>query len=290
MPVKIGTLLLNLVKKAGYDSTLLAIPSEQFEIPDDCAAALENKLFTEDAAKNNQAIKAYFFKQALDGVDNGIVRLMDEYQLDDALRTEITGIKSTYDRFPTLVKKIEELQAAKAGASKGDKAILQDQINKLNQEKATLIAEKEKEIDAIRRESDDSITSFMVESSIKNAKLVTDQYDIKVMTKLANDFINTELKEQGAKVVKRDGALKLVKASDEALDFYADNKAVSFDEFRDSTLAKYKLIAVNAKPPVPQPGLPPTPPPGTPPAKPANTSYAAMLAQSQADLAKSIPA
>jgi hypothetical protein len=287
---KIGTLLNNLAKKAGYDTSLPAfteVLSANLEIPDDLAATLESKLFNEDAAKNNPALKSYFFKQALDGVDKGTVRLMDEFQFDEEIRKEISGITNTYERIPALVKKIQELESKKIDASKGDKALLQDQINKLNQEKAGLIAEKEREIAKIKSDSQNEVVNFMKQIGIQSANLVTDQYDKEVMVAMANQFIDKELTTQGAKVVNKDGALKLVQASDEALDFYLDNKAVTWEEFRDSVLSKYKLIAVN-KPPATPPGPNTPPPPAQPGQRPANSSFLSKIEQAKADLATQV--
>lgn len=285
MPVKIGTLLLNLAKKAGYDTTLLTFPAEQFEVPDEYVTALDGKLFTEDAAKNNPALKNYFFKQALDGVDNGVVRLMEEFELDETLRSELNGIKSTYDRVPALVKKIRDLEASKSGASKGDKAVLQDQINKLNEEKAKLVKEKESEINEIKLKYEADFTNNLVKNKIASANLVTEQFGKEVMEEFAYKFLTQELAAQDAKAVQKNGMLKLVKASDEALDFYADNKPVIFSEFLDSVLAKHKLIAVT-KPPVTPPG-PTHTPQFSQQQRPANSSFASLIEQSKADLAAS---
>lgn len=285
MPVKIGTLILSLAKKAGYDTNLLALPVDQFEIPDELVTALDGKLFTEDAAKNNPVLKSYFFKQALDGVDNGMARLMDEFQLDEPLRNELNGIKSTYDRVPALVKKIQELESSKSGASKGDKAALQEQINKLNEEKANLVKDKESEIKKMKDQFEADFTNNLVKNKIASANLVTEQFGKEVMEEFAYKFLNQELAASDAKAVQRNGMLKLVKASDEALDFYADNKPVNFIEFLESVLAKHKLIAVT-KPPVTPTGPTPTPQfPQQP--RPANSSFASLIAQSQADLAAS---
>jgi hypothetical protein len=285
MPVKIGTLLLNLAKKAGYDTTLLSFPAEQFEVPDEYVTALDGKLFTEDAAKNNPALKNYFFKQALDGVDNGVVRLMEEFEFDETLKGEMNGIKSTYERVPALVKKIRDLEASKSGASKGDKAVLQDQINKLNEEKAKLVKEKESEIKEIKQQYEKDFTNNLVKNKIASANLVTEQFGKEVMEEFAYKFLIQELAAQDAKAVQKNGMLQLVRASDEAIDFYADNKPVVFSEFLDSVLAKHKLIAVT-KPPVT-----PTGPTHTPPfsqqQRPANSSFAQLIEQSKADLAAS---
>jgi uncharacterized UPF0160 family protein len=287
MPIKVGTLLNNLAKKVGYNTDTPAFAellSANLELPDDLVSSLESRLFTEDAAKNNGALKAYFFKQALDGVDNNVTRLIDEFQLDDERKNEILGIKSTYDRVPALVKTIQSLEAAKAGASKGDKAALQDQINKLNEEKATLVKDRDAEIKKMKAQYEQDFTDNLIKTRIASANLVVEQFDKPVMEEFAYKFFNQELAAVDAKVVQRNGVLKLVKASDEALDFYADNKPVTFPEFLDSTLAKHKLIAVNK--PAPPPGTPPNTPPNgpNPPARPANSSFAALIAQSQADL------
>lgn len=283
MPVKIGTLLLSLAKKAGYDTNLLAIPSEQFEIPDELVTALDGKLFTEDAAKNNPVLKSYFFKQALDGVDNGMARLMDEFQLEEQLRNELNGIKSTYDRVPALVKKIQELEATKSGASRGDKAVLQEQINKLNEEKANLVKDKENEIKKMKDQFEADFTNNLVKNKIASANLVTEQFGKEVMEEFAHKFLNQELAASDAKAVQRNGVLKLVKASDEALDFYADNKPVTFPEFLDSVLAKHKLIAVTKPPATPTGPIPN--PQFQQPQRPVNSSFASLIEQSKADLA-----
>lgn len=288
MPVKIGTLLNDLAKKVGIDTTLpqyADLLSANFDIPDDLYKALDSKLFTEDAAKNSLPLKSYFFKQALDGVDKNLVRLMEEHQFDEESVKEINSIQSSYERIPTLVKKIKDLESKKTDANKGDRAVLQEQINALNKEKATLQAEMDKKIQIIKQESDNEITNFMLMSSINSANLLTDQFDREVMADMAHKYITKELTNQGAKVIKKDGALKLVQASDEALDFYADNKAVSFDEFRDSVLSKNKLIAVT-KPVAPSgPTYTPPPPQGT--QRPANSSFLKHLEQAKADITAS---
>lgn len=288
MPVKIGTLLSNLAKKAGYDPNLIAIPAESFEVPDELAAALDAKLLTEESAKNNPVLKNYFKSQALDPIDKHISALLDENEIDEEGKTEILGIKSTYDRIPALTKKIKELGLKKASAGTSDKAALQEAINNLNQEKAQLIAEKEKEIQAIRGEAQTEIANFMFRNSIGSVDLVTDQFDRDTMLELAQQRINKDLQAKGAKVINKDGVLTLVQAADPALDFYQDNKKVTFEEFRDSSLANAKIIKVNKQPAGPT-GTPPingTPPqPPIPGAGQANNALLQKIEQAKAAFA-----
>ncbi len=203
MPIKVGTLITNLAKKAGLDPNNIAIPSETFELEDDVATAIETKLFNEDAAKNNGALKSYFFKQALDGVDGNITRVLDELQFGDDERNEILGIKSSYDRIPALAKKIKDLESAKAGASKGDKAALQEEINRLNQEKANILREKEQEINKMQAKFEQDFTDNLVKNKIVSTSLVTEQFGKEVMEEFAYKFLNQELAAQDAKAVQK---------------------------------------------------------------------------------------
>lgn len=264
MPVKIGTLLSNLARKAGYDPNLIAIPADAFEVDDELVAALDAKLLTEESAKNNPVLKNYFKAQALDPIDKHILTMLEENEIDEEGRTEITGIKSTYDRIPALTKKIKELSQKKAAAGSSDKVALQEQINNLNQEKARLIADKEKEIQEIRNSAQKEIEDFMFHNSITSVDLVTDQFDRETMLDLAKQRIAKDLQAKGAKVINKDGVLTLVQAADPALDFYQDNKKVTFEEFRDSALANAKIIKVNK--PAGAPGTPPVN--GNPPQQP----------------------
>lgn len=284
MPVKIGTLLTNLAKKAGYDPTLIAVPADSFEVPDELVAALDIKLLTEESAKNNPALKNYFRSQVLDTVDKNILSVLDEMELDETGRTEITSIKSTYDRIPALAKMIRDLEVQKGAAGKSDKAELQAAINKLNQEKALLLAEKDKEIQAIRLEAQNEITNTLFRNSLSEVDLAEDQFDRETMLELAEQRLKKALLTQGAKVINKNGALTLVQASDEALDFYKENKLVSYRDFRDSILSEAKIIKVNKQTAGPT-GTQPingTPPTTNPNGAPVNNSLLAKIEQAKA--------
>lgn len=248
MPVKIGTLLNNLAKKAGYNTEspeFTDILSANLEIPDELNEALNSKLLTEESAKNSPALKKHFRSSILDGVDKNILSLFDEFEFDDATRQEITGIENTYERIPALAKKIRDLEGQKASAGKTDKAQLQEQINRLNQEKAQLIKQYDDQIKSIRQEAQNEITTTLFRNSLAEVDLAEDQFDRETMLTLAEQRLNKELAAQGAKVVNKNGVLTLVQASDEALDFYKDNKLVSYRDFRDQVLSSAKIIKVN---------------------------------------------
>ena len=290
MPVKIGTLLNNLAKKAGYNTEspeFTDILSANLEIPDELNEALNSKLLTEESAKNSPALKKHFRSSILDGVDKNILSLFDEFEFDDATRQEITGIENTYERIPALAKKVRDLESQKASAGKTDKAQLQEQINRLNQEKAQLIKQYDDQIKSIRQEAQNEITTTLFRNSLAEVDLAEDQFDRETMLTLAEQRLNKELAAQGAKVVNKNGVLTLVQASDEALDFYKDNKLVSYRDFRDQVLSAAKIIKVNKTPAGPS-GTPPingNTPTTTTNGAPANNALLSKIEQAKAAFA-----
>jgi len=287
MPVKIGTLLNNLAKKAGYDTESAAfadILSANLEIPDDLNEALNSKLLTEESAKNNPALKKHFRSSVLDGVDKNIQSLLEEFEFDEASRQEIIGIENTYERVKALAIKVRDLETQKSAAGKSDKANLQEQINKLNQDKAQLIKQYDDQIKQIRLEAQNEITTTLFRNSLAEVDLAEDQFDRETMLTLAEQRLNKELTAQGAKVVNKNGVLQLVQASDEALDFYKDNKLVSYRDFRDEVLSAARIIKVNKTPAGPTGLQPPNgiPPTTVPNGAPVNNALLAKIQQAQA--------
>ena len=286
MPVKIGTLLNNLAKKANFNTDtpeFADLLSANLEIPDDLNEALNSKLLTEESAKNNPALKKHFRSSILDGVDKNIVSLFEEFKFDDTARQEILGVENTYERVTALAKKVQTLEAQKQAAGSTDKAQLQQTINQLNQEKAQLIKQYDDQIKQIRQDAQNEITNTLFRNSLAEVDLAEDQFDRETMLDLAEKRINKALTTKGAKVVNKNGVLQLVQASDEALDYYENNKLVSYREFRDSELAAAKIMKVNkpAGPAGTQPinGIPPT---TVQNGAPVNNSLLAKIEQAKA--------
>lgn len=284
---------MNLAKKASYDTespSFADLLSANLELPDDLVEALNSKLMTEESAKNNPALKKHFRSSILDGVDKNVISLFDEFEFDEETRKEISSIENTYERIPALAKKIRDLEAQKGASGKSDKAQLQEQINRLNQEKAQLIKQYDDQIKQIRQEAQTEITTTLFRNSLSEVDLAEDQFDRETMLTLAEQRLNKELSAQGAKVINKNGVLTLVQASDEALDFYKDNKLVSYRDFRDQVLSSAKIIKVNKNtaPPAGPSGTPPingTPPTTVPNGAPVNNALLSKLEAAKAAFA-----
>jgi hypothetical protein len=76
-------------------------------------------------------------------------------------------------------------------------------------------------------------------------KFATKDLPIEVNTQMARLLIDKQLKEKGAMLVRKDGELKLVQSALPDMDYYQDNKPVSFSDFTNKILADNKLLEVS---------------------------------------------
>src|SRR3990167_981894 len=122
----LGEYLTELAKKAGIDiedaklkEVVTKVATQ--EIDDSIVTKLNASYMTTEAAKQNPDIKKHFTASVLNGLDTELDSILSDSEFSDDLRAQIKAEKSSYKRVPMLVKAVKELEAAKAGASKGDK-------------------------------------------------------------------------------------------------------------------------------------------------------------------------
>ncbi|MBK7885125.1 MAG: hypothetical protein IPJ81_16070 [Chitinophagaceae bacterium] len=148
----LGQLISHLATKAGIpaeDQHLKDILSNaeltKVTLHSDLVKALDDNLLSVDAAADNHpTIGAKYKAEALNAYDKVMARVMDELELDEETKTELTGVKSSYKRFEALAAKIKDLKTAKANAgSKEEKTGLQKQIDDLLE--AVRVAKVEKD-------------------------------------------------------------------------------------------------------------------------------------------------
>lgn len=293
--MKIGAFLTKLAAKTGVDITapeFAEFLSSAIELPDAMASAFDSaRIYTPESARNDHELKNMFFAQALNGVDTRISTLLDEYQLPDELRTTITGEPKTIEKIPAFIKAIKALESQKVGATAGEKANLQQQINALQAAKATEIQALRDEFSTTESGYRQRIQKMHIDRLISGKKLDTSKFDDETMLELAQSLLGKNLAQKGAKIVDINDTFVLKRAADESLDYYENNQAVTLDSFIDQVLAANKLLAVND--PAPAPGnsqhgqrqLPPSPTP-TPNGQPQPTSnFQSKLDRAKADLA-----
>ncbi len=245
---KLGTLIATLAAKVGIDNTsdelkdILAITSE---VPDDIATALETKLLTVDAAKNNRDIRNAIKAEVLNGADAKLNDLIEEFGIE--VNDDYKGEKNTYEKISRLGKLIAETTAKKAGAgSKTEKGEFEKQLTELNAQlkaaKESLLA-KEKEFSETRNSD---LTSFEIQKILlgKDYSLPKEMdADLKIST--AQSAINKQLASKGLKIVREeDGTLKIV-TKDNLPAYSEKNEPLELHSYIDGALAQNKLLRVN---------------------------------------------
>lgn len=252
---KLKTLFENLAKKAGADITdaEFAKTLEQLkdiDVSDEIATKIESNLYDIESAKQNYNLKSHFTALGLNGVDAQLKEALDELIEDDGIRTELFNIKSTPARAAAALRKLKELESAKAKAEgKGDDGKAkkaQEEIDKLISEFKTKEATYLSQIDAKEKEKNEAISNFKEDLFYSGLKFAND-FDLETNTLVAKQKINKALTEKGAKKIfnQTTGKFEIKRADDESLDYLDErNNKTSYEDLAKEVLLQNKLLAV----------------------------------------------
>jgi hypothetical protein len=256
--MKLGDFLNTLAGKTGKTEEIKSLLNNavlaSIEMDDVLANDINSALLTLDGAKNNQALKTHFSTLALNGVDAEILSAIEALGFDDAVKTELLGEKNTYQKHRKLTAKIKDtVEALKAATQKDDSKAIEKYTAAINKLQGELAGVKEShvpksELESLKKQHESELMNFIIKNTLSTKKYANEAVSSEVNVKLANVILNEALSEKGAVIVKDEaGRLKLMRASDPALEFYdGSNKAVSFNDFVDKTLAEAKLLAVSS--------------------------------------------
>lgn len=214
------------------------------DVSDELVTKFNSTFLTIEAAKSNPELKKHFSATALNGVDSEILNIISELEIDEETKNEILADKSTYKRVNILAKKVKELEAKKAGSSKGEKADLAKQIEGLNEQikaeklnSQKLISDKDKEYsDKLKNVY---LTQKLADPSLKYASDLATQMNFL----LPKTLLENELKARKLRVVVDNEELKL--ETEDGLPYFENNDKIEFTGFRDKVLAQHKLLAVS---------------------------------------------
>lgn len=237
--MKAADLITNLLKKAGI--THEAITDE---VPDDVATQLDNSLLTIQAATNNHPqVKKVYFAQAYNGLDAEIETLMNEYELDETARTALKTETSSTKRAVALVKKIKELEAAKAAQAVEKAGPLQQQINELHEK---LRVEKET-LTNTRKEYDKKIRDIHIRSRqdalVSGYQTVYDDLPVEAKNAAINALIEKSLQENDAEFALDERGSFVINKKDGTNLFGDNHTQLTPQAFIDKSLSK--ILRVN---------------------------------------------
>ncbi len=253
MPKNLGDFLHDLLKKAGQNvddkaiKDFLAGTVMTLEIPEDVAKGIDNNLLSVSDAKNNHPdIKNHYTKSALDGIDKVIEDLLKDMPED--VKTEVTGERSSYKRVSLIANKIKELESKKAGAGKGDKDVLQKQIDDLHKN----LADEKKAKDDLEKKFNGDLLKYRVESEQKTRfskyKTIYDELDAEIKNTSISSILNKELQDKDA-VLTYDEKGNFTLLKKDGSNFYGDtHQQVTPDQFIEQLLSRHKLLITTPKP------------------------------------------
>jgi len=218
----------------------------QIEIDDTVAGQFDTTLMSLEGAKNNPEVLNHFKPIILKAVDNKFAIMAEKFGLGD----DFTNEKNTYKKAEMLESKIEtklsELEAQKGKGGNAEKEqLLQKQLGELQTQLSQLTESKTNEISNVKTQYENEITEMYVKNMLSGKKFATKDLPMDVNTAIAKQLIEASLKSSGAKLIRKDGQLKLVQEALPEMDFYQNNKPVSFSEFTDKILADNKLLEVS---------------------------------------------
>lgn len=248
---KLKDFITALAKKAGYDTEseaakpfFAAVPD--FDVPDDVSNGIDRSLISLSEAKNNfPDIKNHYYKSALDGVDNELKTLMEDFKLEDTLKNEILGEKSSYKRIPMLTRKLVEAERLKVAATSGkDKGEIQKQIDDLQSqllEAKTSLENEKKSFEQQRLQDRINNKKNVLYSGLKT---IHDELDPDVKYGILDTLVTRALQDSSAKLALDDnGNLSLLRS--DGTNFFGENhQQLKPVQFIEQILAKNKQIKV----------------------------------------------
>lgn len=242
--MKLKDFTINALKVAGVtDAELTEIVNapnaDEVVLSDDLVKRFNSGILTLESAKANPDLKKHFNAQVYNGIDALLERIVNENEIDSLALFDIQSEKSTPKKIELLTKALNK----KAASSKSPAT---DEIKTLNEQLAKLKTESELALKNKENEFENTLIQ-MQRSTYLAGKEYANITDKEIGVKIANEYLNKALSERGAIIVRENGQLKLKSAKDPALDYYENNKAVSYNDFADWVLAQNNLIKVQSQ-------------------------------------------
>jgi hypothetical protein len=263
MPAQFGNLIKSLATKAGLKSDddtikkILAIADvSTLEIPDEFNQALETNLLTEQSAAANTNVRSRLFAEALNGVDVELEKFIPDYEFDDTFKNEWKANKNTNDKIrrlqsqlKTQVDKIKE--AAKTGKhdanAEAQVSALKGQITDLNKQQENLKLLHQTELDNLKNQSLVDKKNYLLQTKLAGKPLPKNGLAPEINILTAKTLLEQDLAKNNLTIsfdANGQAILKQRKDGSE-IDFFVDNKLVTFDGFIDGVLAQNKFVQIN---------------------------------------------
>lgn len=200
--MKVGEVFADLLAKAGVDVTsesLKPVLGISIDIDDEFTKALQEKLFTLEAAKSKPELKKHFVGPFAQGLDQDVKEFLESNGYSDILE-KIADTKSTGQRIKAILNEI----TAKKDGGDDEKAVLKtlkEQNAKLNADLAKEKQDKSTFETKLRDEFDQNLVKMSVLSKFDSQQW-SETIPEAARKVLADQFWNQELQKHKAKAAK----------------------------------------------------------------------------------------
>ncbi len=228
MPKSVGEYLNTLFTKAGIPADnqklkdlLSSADLSKVNIPDDLIEMADAGIHTLDSAKAKlrSVLKTELLGETFSTINGELDTIASENEFDDASKAELAAEKNTYNRIKIVANKIKALEAAKSGSSKGDKAELQNEINKLKAEQSKIGKDWESKLAQKESEFQIKYNGLTLDTMLSRYQYALGEIDPEVKVLTAKGIFDKALREANARIINDDsGQLKLV--AHDGTDFY----------------------------------------------------------------------
>jgi hypothetical protein len=257
-----GNLIKSLATKAGLkadDETLKKIMAiaevSTLEVPDEFNTALETNLLTEQSAAANTNVRSKLFAEALNGVDVELEKFIPDFEFDDTFKTEWKTNKNTNDKLRKLnaqmkvqVDKIKE--AAKTGKhdanAEAQVSALKGQISDLNKQQENLKLLHQTELDNLKNQNLTDKKNYLLQTKLAGKPLPKNGLAPEINILTAKTLLEQDLAKHNLIITFDGNGQPILKQRKDGadIDFFVDNKQVTFDGFIDGVLAQNKFVQV----------------------------------------------
>lgn len=222
----------------------LAIPElATVQIPDDLITPIDNGLLSIQAAKNNHPeIKGHYKAEFYDGLDKELSRIMDDHKIPDEVKAELIAEKSSTKRAALITQKVKELEEKKASSGKGEKDVLQQEINKLNGELRDIKAKEQTIHDDYKKQLLDVKMGHSLGTLLGSYKTKFDDLPPNVKASALKEIINTSLAADTAELTVDDAGQLILRKKGGDNFFGDDHNIMTPKTYLDKILARDKIL------------------------------------------------
>lgn len=211
------------------------------DVDDDLAKLLTAPRMTMEAARANPELKKHFKKEVYDGIQAEVKRTAAELGLDETAISEIDTQDTDFKKIGALAKKVQALTAAKAGAGSKDTEKLNKEIEKLNEQAASIRTEYEGKLKSVNEGFETERIGLSLNNILSGYDYAT-PVDKDINVQVARTLVDKGLAEKGIKIVRKDNDLTFV--TSEGTEYFEKetNKKVTVKDFVNKTLANAKVL------------------------------------------------